>query len=165
MPPRKEFHSDDVRIDQRADIVGDENIRPDEVIKADPSIIHKEYLEELAFNEEPVTIRLEGSSDPNAASAIPIWVNGKGCEVFIGGKWIEMMFIPVGVVLIVKRKYLGVLIAAKQDKVTTDFGNTLEKDPVNRVKRFTSAYQSFSILEDKNPKGAAWATEMMRRNR
>jgi hypothetical protein len=38
------------------------------------------------------------------------------------------------------------------------------ESPDNRVKRFTSPVSSFSIIDDRNPKGAAWVQELRRRN-
>jgi hypothetical protein len=163
--PGKETLSETLPIDQKPDIV-DSNKRPesDLIIRADPSIANKDQLAELAFNEEPVTIRLEPSSDPNAASAIPIWCNGIGCEYLRNDRWVQAPggYIPVGAVLTIKRKYLAILVMAKQDKITTHHGQPGEEHPQNTIKRFTSSYQAFSVLEDKNPKGAAWLTELRR---
>jgi hypothetical protein len=36
--------------------------------------------------------------------------------------------------------------------------------PNNIVNRFTSPVHSYSIVEDRNPRGAAWVTELTRRN-
>jgi hypothetical protein len=36
--------------------------------------------------------------------------------------------------------------------------------PNNIVQRFTSPVHSFSIIEDANPRGAAWVSEIRRRN-
>lgn len=159
----REAHSEDFKIDQKADIDGDLKTRKPDIVEVDHAL-DQDLFDELAFMEEPVLIRLEPSSDPNAATMIPIWVNGKGCEVLINGRWVEFTYLPVGEVVTVKRKYLNVLIAAKQEKVTTHFGKPGEENPKNTVKRFTSAYQTFQVIEDKSPRGMAWLTEMRRRN-
>jgi len=162
---RKQVHSEDFPIEQNEPIVGDVLIHPRNIVRADESLTrNSELLDEIAFNEEPVVIRLDPSTEANAATAIPIWVNGKGCEVYFKGRWFELPYIPVSVELTVKRKYLAVLIKAKQDKITTDFGKPGDETPMNRINRFTSAYQAFQVLEDRNPKGRAWLTEMRRRN-
>ena len=124
----------------------------------------QDYLDELAFNEEPVTIRLEPSSDKNAAGAFPIWVNGKPAEVFQFGRWDEIGYLPVGRVLTVKRKVLEVIIRAKVDTVHTQIQEMDSERPNNVIQRFTSPVHSFSIIEDRNPRGAAWVTELRRRN-
>jgi hypothetical protein len=163
--PRREVYSEDLKVEQKAPIIGDDNTDEQRrtIIKADPASLSKEYLEELAFNEEPVTIRLDPSTDQNAAKMVFVSVNGKGCEVFMNNRWIEWKWIPIGQVLIIKRKYLEVLIGAKQDKITTDYGSPGDENPINRVNRFTSSYQSFQVIEDKNPRGMAWLTELRRR--
>ena len=81
--PRHEVHTDSVKIDQFDDLVGDSALKGRENIVIADKPLNKDYLDELAFNEEPVTIRLEPSTDKNAATWFPIWVNGKGAEVFI----------------------------------------------------------------------------------
>jgi hypothetical protein len=121
------------------------------------------YLADLAMNEEPVTIRIEPSSEKNAPQAYPIWVNGRGAECFINGRWVEIIYLPVGIALTVKRKYLGVLISAKTDTVTTRMTDMEGERPNNMVTRQTSAVANFSILEDANPRGANWAQELRRR--
>lgn len=164
---RKELHTENlgVPIDQFADLVGDAALhdRGGNIVKAEGPL-NKDYLDELAFNEEPVTIRLEPSTDKNAAMWFPIWINGKGAEVLLGNRWVEFGHLPVGVVLVVKRKYVESILRAKVDTVSTTVIERNGENPENRVKRFTSALHSFSILQDKNPLGVAWLEEVRRRN-
>lgn len=165
---RQELHTDDIKIEQKADIIGNGRDNSDlvdrgEIIQAQ-QLPKQEYLDELAFNEEPVTIRIEPSAEKNAALWHPIWCNGKGCEVWHAGQWREMTYLPVGQVMIVKRKYVEILLRAKTDTVQTMVAETPGEDPRNTVRRFTSAVVSFSIISDKNPLGAAWVEEIRRRN-
>lgn len=127
---------------------------------------NQDYLDKLAFMEEPVTIRLEPSSDKNAAGAFPVWCNGRAAEVFINGRWHEYSggYLPVGQVLTTKRKYLEVIIRAKIDTVHTKIQEMDSERPHNRIDRFTSPVHSFSIIEDRNPGGAQWVAELRRRN-
>lgn len=164
--PRQELNSDNVKIEQKEAIVGDLALkeRAPEIVHVDASDNEKIYLDELKFNEEPVTIRLEPSTDKNAATVFPIWVNGKGAEVFQHGEWQEIKYLPVGIPMIVKRKYVAVLATAKIDTVTTQIEGEDSERPNNKVNRYTSAIHSFSVIEDKNPRGAAWLTELRRRN-
>lgn len=163
--PRTELHSEDVKIAQHADIIGDlADRKPDIVTGERISARDTDYMDELAFNEEPVTIRIEPSTEKNAAAHFPVWVNGKGCEVLINGKWVEVIYLPVSTVLTIKRKYVEVIMRAKIDTVTTDVEEKTGENPVNRVKRFTSAVNTFSILKDDNPLSQAWLTELRRRN-
>lgn len=160
---RREIHTADIKIEQKAPIV-DHTTYDGDVVIADDDITNKEWIDELAFNEEPVTIRIEPSAEKHAANAYPVWVNGKGAEVFQRGKWMEIGYLPVGRTLIVKRKYIAVLAAAKFDRIATEVEEVLNDNPINKVNRFTSASVAFSVLEDANPKGRAWLTELIRRN-
>jgi hypothetical protein len=159
---RQELHSESLTIEQPAPIVDQDKYDGDIVLTE--KIGDADYLTELAFMEEPVTIRLEPSSDKNAAGAFPIWVNGKPAEVFQNGRWDEIGYLPVGRTLIVKRKVLEVIIRAKTDTVHTEIREMGGDRPNNVMNRFTSPVHSFSILEDRNPRGPAWVGELRRRN-
>jgi hypothetical protein len=160
---RQELHSETLpKVEQKPPIVDTSAYDGDIVIGE--KIGNADYLDELAFMEEPVTIRLEPSSDKNAAGAFPIWVNGKPAEVFQANRWDEIGYLPVGRVLIVKRKVLEVIIRAKVDTVHTQIQEMDSERPNNIVQRFTSPVHSFSIIEDANPRGAAWVSEIRRRN-
>lgn len=165
--PRKavQFHTDDVNIDQKKDVSIQPGVtREPEIVQTDSSIADKDYLAELAFNEDPITIRLEPSTDKHAATMFPVWNNGKGAEMFLNGRWVEMGWLPVSQDIIVKRKTVATLIGAKIDRIDTNVVQRPDEDPQNTVKRFTSALHSFTIMNDPSPKGAAWATELRRRN-
>lgn len=171
--PRHALKSSDIKIEQKKDLPlthggpFDPKVplpdRGGETIVAQ-KVLDKDYADELAFNEEPVTIRLEPSTDKNAATRFPVWVNGKGGEIFQDGRWFEIAYFPIGVPFTTKRKYLAVIIGAKIDTVSTEVLNPEAENPANNVRRFTSAIHSFSVIEDKNPRGAAWASELLRRN-
>ena len=122
------------------------------------------YLDELAFMAEPVVIRIEPSSAPNAPDSFPVWVNGKRAEVYQNGRWDEIGYLPVGRVLTVRRSTLEVIIRAKVDTVMTKVLDEQSERPNNVVQRFTSPVHSFSILDDPNPRGPAWVSELRRRN-
>lgn len=163
---RQPLNTDDIKIEQKSALVGDKAIaeRGGETIEAAPVGMKDDYIDQLAFNEEPVTIHIQPSADKNAANSIPVWVNGKGCECLINGQWIEHAYLPVNTKITLKRKYLEVLVRAKVDVVTTEILDAQGERPENRINRFTSAVASFSVIEDKNPKGAEWLIELRRRN-
>ena len=164
--PRTALKTDDIKIEQKSDISTHEQLKDrSNIVQADNVLpADKEYFAQLAFNEEPVTIRLEPSSDPNAATMHPIWNNGKGCEVLINGQWCEQTYLPVSLNWTVKRKYVAILAGAKIDKVLTLAGSVQDENPQNRISRITTAVTTFSVIEDKNPRGAAWLGELLRRN-
>ena len=157
---RREVHVGDTKIEQKADIESIEDFQPD-IIVAQPS--QDDYVDALAFNEEPVTIRLEPSAEKFASPWVPCWVNGKGAEVLMGNKWVEFGYLPVSKQLTTKRKYVEVLLRSKRDSVQTNVIERDNEDPRNIVERSTSSTALFSIIEDRNPKGAEWATELRRR--
>jgi len=163
--PRQELHSDTLPpIGQKPPISDNPDEYDGDIVLVDPGVAAKDYADELAFMEEPVTIRIEPSADKNAAGAFPVWVNGKAAEVFQNGKWDEIGYLPVGRVLTIRRKVLEVIIRAKVDTVMTKIIDQDGERPNNVINRFTSPVHSFSILEDRNPKGPAWVAELRRRN-
>jgi hypothetical protein len=158
-----ELHSEQMEnVEQKPPVLDPSTYDGDVVIGE--RIANAEYLEDLAMMEEPVTIRIEPSSDKNAAGAQYYCVNGKPAEILINDRWRELGWLPVGQVLTIKRKVLEVILRAKTDSV---HNKVLEPDsdrPNNVIDRYTTPATSFSILEDSNPKGAAWATAIRRRN-
>lgn len=158
----REFNTDSVKIEQRAPI-HDASTYEGEVILGE-KIGNSDYMSELAFMDEPVVIRLQPSSEPNAAGAVPAWCNGRGAEVFHNGRWNEITYLPVGQELTIKRKILEVLLRSKTDTINTKILDEHGDRPNNVINRFTRSMNSISVLQDRNPRGAAWATEMMRRN-
>lgn len=162
----RELNSDDIKIEQKApiDLDADLGDREGDIVLADTAVMEEEYLDKLKFMEEPVTVRLQQNAEKNAAMAFPFWNNGKPSEVFQNGRWQEVGYLPVGRPLIIKRKILEQIIRARVDSVTTEILNRESDRPENRAVRFTSPVHSYSILKDDNPRGAAWATELMARN-
>jgi hypothetical protein len=161
---RRELHSETLpKIEQRAPLKPNARTHVGDVIVAE-KIGNVTYLAELAFMEEPITIRLEPSAEKNAAMCYPVWVNGKGAEVFQRGQWQEIGYLPVGMEMIIKRKVLEVIVRAKIDTVMTHIVDPTGELPNNTVKRFTSGVFNFSILKDDNPRGPAWLSEIRRRN-
>lgn len=161
-PEQREFHSADVRIEQKPPIV-DHTKYDGDIIAVDPVVVDKEYLAQLAFNEEPVTIRLEPSAEKNAARMFHTQVNGKGIELLIDGKWVEYGWAPIGQVFTTKRKYLAVIASAKKDAVDTWHDDAVVERPRNEIRRNTSSATGFSVIRDQNPAGAEWLTEVLRR--
>lgn len=161
--PRTALHSSDIKIEQKADIGDDVLEREPEIVLVD-KMPDKEYADALAFAEEPVKIRLEPSSEKNAATSFPVWVNGKPAEIFQNGKWREIGYLPVGQIITVKRKVVEIIARAKIDTIDTEVKDQDSERPNNAIKRRTSAVHSFSVLGDTNPIGAAWLTELIRRN-
>lgn len=159
----KEIHTADMPIEQKAPISDDPSKYEGDIVIVDKPLT-KEWAEAMEFNEEPVTIRLEPSTDKFASNVFEVRVNGKGAEMLIKGKWVEITYLPVGIELTTKRKYVDVIIRAKIDTITTETGNANEENPRNTVKRATTPIHSMSIIRDDNPKGAAYFSGLRRQN-
>jgi len=159
--PGREQHSADTRIDQKA-VITDGRPEGDNIVQADSSLT-ADMLSELAFMEDPVTIRIEPSSAENAPPAIDCWVNGRGAEALINGRWMQLGWLPVGVVVTTKRKYLEVLAKAKRDRITTNVVKLPDSER-NEIQRATTSIAPFSVISDPSPKGADWLTHLLQRN-
>jgi hypothetical protein len=159
---RQELHSDTLKIDQHAPITDTSTYDGDVVLTE--RIESRDYAEALAFMEEPVTIMLNPTAEKNAPTAFPVWVNGRMAEILHNGKWMEIGYLPVGQTMTIKRKVLEVIIRAKTDTVHTRVKEMDSERPNNVIERFTSPVHSFSIIEDRSPRGAAWVQELRRRN-
>jgi hypothetical protein len=172
--PKKEIHTGDMHIEQRATI--DMDAIESTLLRDGDSIVLAEaqtreeaarYQAQLAFNEEPIEVRIERSNEKNAPRWVPCWVNGRGAEVFdpVGKRWQILGALPLGVPCITRRKYIEVLALAKQDAVDTrppTPSDILEgKNDVNEVDITTTAKYPFSVLKDNNPRGADWLNKLM----
>lgn len=160
---RREQISTDHPINQQPDIVlpatGDVSRTPD-IIQAEGNL-DDDYQALLAMNEEPVTIMIYPSSEPNAPIVKDCWVNGKGAEVLIKGQWVSFGCLPIGTQVTTKRKYVEVLLRSKVDTINTQVDEKVNENPVNRITRNTTAQAVVSILSDANPNGREWLRRMM----
>jgi hypothetical protein len=138
-------------------------IRPDVI--AVETIEDKDYLDRLKFAEEPITIWIEEGQEENAPRTVgPIQVNGTGVEVLIKDQWIPFHYLPVNTQLVIKRKYLELMLRSKRTRIThvQDHAEANFAE-MNIMRRQTSASMSVTILLDENPRGRAWMMEMNRR--
>ena len=162
---RPEVHTGDMKIEQQPRIrLPNEGPldRESEILIAGEDSAEKDHMALLAFYEEPVAIRIEPSAEKFAPKVVDCWVNGKGAEQLIGDKWVAFGWLPVGVPVVTKRKYVEVLARAKMDNVQTNVIERDGEDPQNVIDRFTSQRNPFSILRDDNPKGHEWLLNIMR---
>lgn len=119
-----------------------------------------DYLTELQFMEQPVSIRIEPGQEENAPLTVECYVNGKGAEVFLNNRWQEMGFLPVGVVVVTKRKYVEVLARSRTMKCSTLDHSDLNNVDKNEVRRRNVRLHSFSVVHDPSPRGVAWLTQI-----
>lgn len=159
---RTALNSDDVKIEQTKPVVDPEDRKT--IVRGDETILKdKDYADRLAMGEDPVTIVINPSGQENAPTSYPAWVNGKGAEALVNGQWMPIIYVPVGVEVTLKRKYVEVLGRAKETKIKTVYGSASEAQPRNEAVRTTTAVCNFSVLKDDNPRGVAWLSELLRR--
>lgn len=167
---KRELHTGDMEIRQKDDVIVPglddalEHEQEKEIIPERQLI--KSRMEALAFNEEPIMIRIEPSSEKNAPRCVDCWVNGKGAEVFDmhDQRWYSYGALPVGRPIITRRKYVEVLARSKRDDVSTEVVGRDTERPENIVHRSTSQRATFSVLDDRSPKGAEWLRRLLYTN-
>lgn len=152
MAIQKELHTEEVRGRAKPainlqDSVAD--IRDNEELIIETNPMDMAYIDELAFMEEKITIRLEPSADRYSPKFIDVAVNGRV-------EWLE-----VGTPIKVARKYIEVLARAKSDTFITIAPNTNDENPVNLISRNTSQKYPFSVIRDPNPRGYQWLTTVL----
>lgn len=147
----------DVDMSLEAKIIHGESIpllSPDEMAK-------EEYLKQLAFNEEPVTILInQNARSDYPETHVPVQVNGKGAEVLMNGNWVAMTYLPMDTELTTKRKYVEVLVRSKSVTIATKHDDATVERPHNTQVRRTSSNYPVSVLKDDNPRGGAWLSKL-----
>lgn len=95
------------------------------------------------FMNEPVTVMVLGSGDENETDLVQVGVNG------------VTQFFRRDVAQVVKRKFVARLARSKR----TDYRQTLDDrlgEAMNTMNPRHALKYPFTVIEDKNPKGAAW---------
>ena len=163
---KPEFSNADFPIGQKPpiDLKDGVPIDREQIITALETPLEDSYAADLAFAEEPVEILIHPSREANAPIVYDVWVNGKGAEVFVAGKWHVFNCLPVGKNVITKRKYVETLARSKMDTIATDVDDANVENPQNRINRVTSATAIFSVIGDKNPRGSEWLRGLMAQN-
>ena len=112
--------------------------------------LEKSYAEQLAFLEEPVEVMVAEPQDEKESNLVQLFVQGR-----------SQMIIP-GQPIVIKRKYLEVLARAKQIRYKPVVKiNDLTGAPINMmIPRLVLRY-NFSVIQDKNPKGAEWLRRIL----
>ena len=158
---QRENHSADTATVQRGMLDITESLDHDNVVIAEGPF-SSDYAAQLAFNEEPVEILIYPGTEKFPAKVADCWVNGRGAEVFMNGKWVVLGYLPVNIPVITKRKYAETFANSKVDNITTSHGDQTEKDPKNIVETSTSAKTPFTITRDDSPYGREWLARLMR---
>lgn len=127
---------------------------PEIIVESNLSSI-KEKAARLSFNEEFLVIQLHASTDPNAEQMVYVAVNGVGAGPN-GIPWL-----PRDTPIKLKRKFVERLCRARP----VAYGNVEKINEMGeRVITYpkTSALKyPFSVIEDKNPIGGQWLSDLL----
>ena len=118
--------------------------------------VTEEYLAELAFYEDPITIIINPSTHKNAASIFENWNNGRGAEMLINGRWLIIKDLPTEKPITVKRKIVEQMARARVMGIQTNHEEPPVPSPRNEIIRTSSQVHSFSILKDDSPRSVEW---------
>ena len=141
------YHSEEFSVGQMPAVDLSQSREPDVILVPDVNLKQGE-LEELAFNEEVVTIRVDRFANSVEATNVPVSVNG------------ETVHIPIGIPVKLKRKFVGVLAMSKNTDIKTGRANPNDFES-NRVFRHTFLRFPFSVISDPNPRGHDWLTKLL----
>ncbi len=160
---KKEIHTGDMPITYKNDIDLDGPVTHGEsFVHVADKLPNQDYLDELQFMEEPVTVRIEENSRSDFPEThVPVMVNGKEAEIFQNGQWLPIGWLPIGVPLTTKRKYVEVLARSRSESVKTVHDDATVERPRNTVTRRNSSNYPLSVMEDKNPRGHQWLANIM----
>lgn len=168
---KHELHTDDITIEQAPPVSerGDDeadNLHQNTIFvdKALHPGLPKSYLEELRFNEEPMTVMFTPAQERFAAPFVDAAVMGIGIEALSeDGRWLQLHQVPVGKEVTIKRKYVEVFARCKHTDVRA-FSRGVPSDgsePVNDTLRSTNLKFPFVLIEDKNPRGREWLMKIV----
>jgi hypothetical protein len=109
----------------------------------------------LAFNEEEMIIQIHESTDENAEKYVYLAVNG------IGPGPGNIPWVPRGLPVKMKRKYVEVLCRARPVAYgSVERINALGERYIDYPRTSALRYP-FSVIEDSNPRGAAWLKSLL----
>jgi hypothetical protein len=147
----REYHSDDTKPRALEPIVEASDLEGQVIVTDEKALTDTDYFKELAFMREKVTVVLNKGRERKAPMYEQFGVNGK------------IIWIQVNTPTVIERSYLEVMARSQPISIRTESGevpdDALTQNIVHRDQR---ANFSFSVIEDKNPKGAAWLQKIIR---
>lgn len=111
-------------------------------------VISTDKLEAEAFMSEPVTIMVYESNDPNESDLVYTAVNGR------------TQYFARGVPQTVRRCYVELLARAKKTTYSQVLDDRLGEQ-MNSLQSHKALKYPFSVIEDKNPRGAEWLRNVL----
>lgn len=101
-----------------------------------------------AFMNEHVTVMVHSTTDENQSPHVIVNCNGTNQPIMRG--------VPTSV----RRKYVEILARMKETKYSQRTPNPAAPDQIELAARHGLAYP-FELVEDKNPKGRAWLSNVL----
>jgi hypothetical protein len=101
-----------------------------------------------AFMNEVVTVMVHSTTDENQSPHVIVNCNGINQPIVRG--------VPTQI----RRKYLEILARMKETKYSQRTLNPAAPDQIEMIARSGFAYP-FELIEDKNPRGRAWLSNVM----
>ena len=141
-----------------------EPIRHEEDVVVPEGPLLKKHADALAFGEEAVTIMIHRSAEkfsPRCTDLIA--VNGKMAEMLFRNGWVQIGYLPRGIEVTTKRKYVEQLASSKVNHINVISGQVGDENPRNEIEKITTPTCTFSVIEDKNPLGREWLSGLLRR--
>lgn len=124
-----------------------------DIITSTEDLAAKDYLAELAFMEDKLTIRMHRGREKFSPQFVDFTVEGKTA-------WVQ-----VETDTLLARKYVEVMARSQPMDIRTT-SHKIEDSPdaqtVNKINRSTYSQFSFSVLHDPSAKGGAWLAKVMR---
>lgn len=121
-----------------------------EVEVVDPARVSKAKLDNLAFNEEIVVVRVQETDDQFAPQFVDIWVNGKK-QRFMRGQDTKCA-----------RKFVEGLCRAKPVSYRNEAYQDNEGATAYRWPTRSGLAFPFQMISDKNPRGEEWLRKLLR---
>lgn len=148
--PGREVHTGDMKTRDVPAVDMDADRETDEIILVDGKVsFDNDYVAELAFMEERLTIVMGRTSEKFAPAILDFYVNGKP------------FWVPVGRKVTIPRKYVEVIARAQPYDVRTNVVQEKEREQ-NLVERHTINKYPFSVIDDPSgAKGIDWLTRIM----
>jgi hypothetical protein len=149
---RRETSTTDLNVGQPADIIlkdgtlatGGATVEPVETRG-----LNDDFMDELAFMEEEVTVMVHESTDENADNPVLVGCNGVFKQFFRGQPTIA------------KRKFVDCLIVKMIRVTTPEFTHQTSGERGRKIVQTSAMKYPFSIVEDKSPKGGEWLRRRM----
>ena len=170
MAKEPQLHSADAKIDQRENVIipdlgsalkGDEQLDISKPVGGYEGKDERKHLDSLVFNNDPVTIIINGDNNSVGRNCTDyVACDGKPAERLVNGRWWPDPYLPKGIELTLKRKYVEILLRSRVDIIKTKTWETPDGFSMNEVDRNTVNTCNVSLVEDKNPYGREWFRRM-----